>query len=91
MEKGRFLGLREVERENTRIQRAQTVGYMSYVVLRITLVFVINRKRKYSLRFVFQAFWSFAEDLENNLWDETTSIPLKRRARKYTNDKEYER
>ena len=42
MEKGRFLGLREVERENTRIQSAQTLGYMSFVASRITLVFVID-------------------------------------------------
>jgi hypothetical protein len=59
MEKGRFLGLREVERENTLIQRSQTVSYMSYLASRITLVFVINGKRKYSLKFVLQAFWSF--------------------------------
>ena len=59
MEKGRFLGLREVEREITLIQRAQTVSYMSYVASRITLVFVINGKRKYSLRFVFTGILEF--------------------------------
>jgi hypothetical protein len=52
LRRGRFLGLREVERENTRIQSAQTLGYMSYAASRITLVSVINGKRKYSLRFV---------------------------------------
>ena len=91
MEKGRFLGLREVEREITRIQRSQTVSYMSYLASRITLVFVINGKRKYSLKFVFTGiFGVLSIDLENNLRDETTSIPLTRRARRYTNDKEYE-
>ena len=59
MEKGRFLGLREVEREITRIQRAKTVGYMSYVASRITLVSVIDGKRKYSLRFVFTGILEF--------------------------------
>jgi len=53
MEKGRFLGLREVEREITLIQRAKTVGYMSYVASRISLVSVIYEKREYSLKFVF--------------------------------------
>ena len=69
MEKGRFLGLREVERENTRSQRVKTVGYMSYVASRITLVSVIDWKRKYSLRFVLQAFLSF--DLTWKIFDGT--------------------
>ena len=47
------MGLREVEREITLIQRAQTVGYMSYVASRISLVSVIYEKREYSLKFVF--------------------------------------
>ena len=44
LRRGRFLGLREVERDITRIQRAQTVGYMSYVASRITLFSVIDEK-----------------------------------------------